>query len=64
MTNTQIAKTWFSIIALAFCYGIYCATAGTEPEGSLPMAVLKIASVIFSFWGMARLWKSEPKESK
>ena len=64
MTNKNIAKTWFSIIGFAFLYGVYCGVEGVDPdEGAIPMAIIKLGSVIFSFWGMARLWKSVPEKT-
>lgn len=60
MTNAQIAKTWFSIIALAFCWGFYCAAVDRPSEGGVLIA-LQLASCIFGIWGMFRLLKSVPK---
>jgi len=58
MTNKQIAKTWFTIIGLAFCWGFYCAAVGKTHEGGV-MILLQLASCVFSIWGMVRLWKTE-----
>ncbi len=63
MTNKQIAKTWFTIIGLAFCWGFYCASVDRSHEGGV-MALLQLSSCIFAIWGMVRLWKSEAINKK
>ena len=56
MTNKNIAKLWFAVIAFAFCWGLV-----GQPLTSPLFAVVQIVSAILSFWGMARLWKSVPE---
>lgn len=61
MTNKQISKIWFTIIGLAFCWGFYCAAVDRPTQGVV-MGLLQLSSIIFSVWGMVRLWKSDKAE--
>ena len=58
MKNKTISQAWFTVLALAFCYGFYCATVGTEP-GGVVMGILKLSSIVLTFWGMVKLWMSK-----
>jgi hypothetical protein len=54
MTNKLIAQIWFAIIGMAFIWGLL-----GQPTTSLGFLVIQGGSIIFSVWGMVRLWKSE-----
>lgn len=59
MKNKTIAQIWFSIIAIAFLWGL----AG-QPTVGVGFLCIQTASVVFSIWGMVRLWNSIPATNK